>query len=150
MKSRITKTALALLLLTSAIFTGCKKDDDNGNNDSLSISKENLAATYTLSSIKIKATGYPESDATGTFIDACEKDDQLILKSDLTYEIKDMGTQCSPTSADTGAWAISGTKITIDGDESTVKSLTKGTLVLEDTYTQNNVTWTVTTTMNRK
>ena len=143
----ITKT-LALVLFAAATFTACKKDDDN--NDSLAITKENLAATYTVSSIKIKATGYGEQDVTNSWSDACERDDQTILKSDLTFSYVDAGTKCSPAGDYTGTWSLNGSKITVDGDESTVKSLTKGQLVTEDSYTQSGVTWTVTTTLNRK
>ena len=138
---------LALALLVATTFSACKKDNDS--NDSLSVTKENLAATYTLSTIKVKATGVAEQDVTSQ-VTACEKDDQIILKSDLTIQYKDAGTVCSPAGDGTGVWSLSGSTITMDGDAYTVKSLTKGTLVLEQTGTVSGVTYTYTTTLNRK
>ena len=138
---------IALALLVATTFSACKKDDDN--NDSLAVTKENLAATYTLSTIKVKATGTAEQDVTSQ-VPACSKDDQIILKSDLTIQYKDAGTVCSPSGDDTGVWSVSGSTITMDGDDYIVKSLTKGTLVLEQTGTINGITYTYTTTLSRK
>lgn len=144
----ITKT-LALVLFATATFTACKKNHDD---DSLAVTKENLVATYTLASVKYKVTGSNEQDVTNdpNWVTQCEKDDQLILKSDLSMEIKDLGTQCSPTSSGTSTWSLSGSKITIDGEEYTIKSLSKGSLVCEESTTQSGITWTFTTTFNRK
>ena len=145
----ITKT-LSLVVLAAATFTACKKDDDN--NDSLSVTKENLAATYTLASVKYKVTGSSEQDVTNdpNWVEQCSKDDQAILKTDFTMEIKDLGTQCSPSNSGTSTWSLSGSKITIDGEEYTIKSLTKGSLVCEESTTQSGITWTFTTTFSRK
>jgi hypothetical protein len=149
MKSRITQAALALVLLSSAVFTGCKKDDDN---DSQAVTKENLAGTYTLASMKFKMTGIPEKDVTNDdqFTEKCQRDDQFTLKSDMSAKFEDLGVQCSPAGNYTSSWALSGSKITIDGDEATVKSLTKSSLVVEVTETNSGITATVTTTFNRK
>ena len=143
----ITKT-LALVLFAATTFTACHKDDDN--NDSLAITKENLVATYTLASVKMKGTNYPEADVTSQYYDACEKDDQTILKSDGTMSYVDAGTKCSPAGDYTSTWSISGSKITVDGDEFTVKSLTKGQLVYEVSGTYSGYTVTVTYTYSRK
>jgi hypothetical protein len=141
---------LALALLVATTFSACKKDDDN--NDSLAVTKENLVATYTLSSLKVKATGVAEQDVTNdpNYVPTCSKDDQIILKSDLTVQYKDAGTVCSPAGDDTGVWSVAGSTLTMDQENFTVKSFTKGTLVLEETYTQSGITWTFTTTLNRK
>ena len=140
---------LSLVLLATATFSACKKDK---NDDGLAVTKENLAATYTLASVKYKVTGSSEKDVTSdpNYVEQCTKDDQMILKSDLTYEVKDAGTQCSPSSAETGTWTLTGSKIAIGSDETTIKSLTKSTLVTEDSYTQSGVTLTWTTTFSRK
>ncbi|WP_158085203.1 lipocalin-like domain-containing protein [Niastella vici] len=141
-----TKT-LALVLFATATFTACKKNHDD---DSLAITKENLVATYTLSSMKMKGTNYPEADVTSQFYDACERDDQTVLKSDGTMSYVDAGTKCSSAGDYTSTWSISGSKITIDGDEYTVKSLTKGQLVYEVSSTYSGQTVTVTYTYSRK
>lgn len=133
--------ALSLLVLCAATFSACKKDKKD---DSLAVTKENLVGTYVISSIKLNGTDvfqlYP----------ACEKDDQYILKSDLTMEYKDAGTVCSSSGDYTSTWSVSGSKVTIDGSEETVKTLTKGTLVTEVTESGGGATATVTTTYSRK
>jgi hypothetical protein len=148
MKKTFTKV-LALFALSAVIITGCKKDDDN---DGLSVTKENLTATYTLSSVKWKSSSTPEQDVTNQYVDACEKDDEMTFRSDSKVIIKDLGTQCSPSSTDSSTtWSVAtGNKIVIDGDTSTVKSLTKSSLVLEQSEMYNGVTLTVTTSLNRK
>jgi len=143
-----TKT-LALVLFAAATFTACKKSNDN--NDSLAITKENLVGTYTLASIKYKATGSGEVDMTNYFMsEACERDDQNVLKSDGTMNYVDAGTKCSPAGDHTGTWSLNGSKITIDGDEYPIKSLTKSSLVSEESYSYGGMTGTLTTTFNRK
>jgi lipopolysaccharide export system protein LptC len=139
--------ALSLLVLCAATFSACKKDK---NDDSLAVTKENLVGTYTIASIKASASGSGEQDVTSTFLQSCQKDDQYILKSDLTMEYKDAGTACSPAGDDTGTWSVSGSKITIDGSEETVKTLTKGTLVTEWTDNSSGMTLTIKTTYSRK
>ncbi|HEY8897494.1 MAG TPA: lipocalin family protein [Niastella sp.] len=140
--------SLALLLLASATFTACKKDKDD---ESLAVTKDNLVATYTVASIKMKS-GSTEKDVTNdpNYVEQCEKDDELTLKADMTLQIKDAGTQCSPTSSGPGTWSITGNTLTIDGDENTIKSLSKNSLVLENSWTVSGVTFTITTTLNRK
>ena len=133
--------ALSLLVLCAATFSACKKDK---NDDSLAVTKENLVGTYLISSIKLNGTDVFQ------LYDACMKDDQYILKSDLTMEYKDAGTVCSPAGDYTGTWSVSGSKVNIDGSEETVKTLTKGTLVTEVSTTQSGTTLTMTTTYSRK
>jgi hypothetical protein len=133
--------ALSLLVLCAATFSACKKDKGD---DSLAVTKENLVGTYVITSVKLNGTDVFQ------LYDACTKDDQYILKSDLTMEYKDAGTVCSQAGDYTGTWALSGSKITIDGSEETVKTLTKGTLVTEVTQSGGGVTATVTTSYSRK
>jgi hypothetical protein len=138
--------ALTLLVLCAATFSACKKDKDD---DSLAVTKENLVGTYQISSFKAKS-GSVEQDLM-QFYDDCEKDDNYILKADLTMEYKDAGTVCSSSGDYTGTWSVSGNKITIDGSEETVKTLTKSTLVTEVTESGGNgATVTYTTTYSRK
>jgi glutamate synthase domain-containing protein 3 len=146
--NKVSTKLIALLLLASVAFvSACKKDKD----DSLAVTKENLAATYTLVSIKAKATNVPEQDVTDYLLDACQKDDEITLKTDGTYTYTDAGTACSPKGDDSGSWSLSGSTLTIDGyANGTVKTLNKGTLVVEATETNSGITYTYTTTYNRK
>ena|SRR5690349_568369 len=133
--------ALSLLVLCAATFSACKKDKKD---DSLAVTKENLVGTYVISSIKLNGTDVFQLYPT------CEKDDQYKLNSDLTLEYKDAGTVCSSSGDFTSTWSVSGSKVTIDGEEATVKTLTKGTLVTEYTESGGGATATVTTTYSRK
>lgn len=139
--------ALSLLVLCAATFSACKKDK---NDDSLAVTKENLVGTYVIASIKAKAAGSGDQDVTNTWLQSCEKDDQYILKSDLTMQYKDAGTVCSSAGDYTGTWSLTGSKINIDGSEETVKTLTKGTLVTEWSDNSSGMTLTITTTYSRK
>lgn len=143
-----TKT-LAFVVLVASAFTACKKDKE----ESLAITKENLAATYTLASVTVKATGTPETDITKDYVEACEKDDQVILKADGTYQYKDLGTACDPNGDETGTFSVSGSTLSItidqDIDQVTIKSLTNKKLVIEETGDWGGTTVTFTTTFNR-
>ncbi len=140
--------ALSLLVLCAATFSACKKDK---NDDSLAVTKENLVGTYVVSTIKVKAsTGGGEQDITKDYLESCKRDDQTILKSDLKMEYKDAGTVCSSSGDFTSTWSLSGSKITIDGEEATVKTLTKGTLVTEEVSDWGGVSVTWITTYSRK
>jgi lipocalin-like protein len=143
-----TKT-LALVVFTAAALTACKKDKE----ESLAVTKENLAATYTLSTVTIKATGVPETDITKDYVEACAKDDQMILKSDGSYQHKDLGTTCDPKGDETGTFTISGSTLSFivdqDTEQFTVKSLSNKKLVVEETGEWGGTTVTFTTTFSR-
>ncbi|AEW01911.1 hypothetical protein A4D02_07855 [Niastella koreensis] len=144
MKRTFTKfLVLALLAVTS--FTACKKS----SNDVLTVTKDNLAATYTIISVKAKAPNTPEQDVTSSNFDACEMDDQIILKNDFTATYVDAGTQCSPVGGGSDVWAYNNGILTIAGEDFTVKSLTRGTLVLEQTANISGFVVTVTSTYRR-
>jgi hypothetical protein len=134
---------LALLAVTS--FTACKKSD----NDVLAVTKDNLAGTYTIVSVKAKAPNAPEQDVTSYNFDPCEMDDQIVLKSDLTATYVDAGTQCSPVGGGADFWSVNGSTITIAGEDFTVRSLTRGTLVLEQTANTSGYVVTITSTYRR-
>jgi hypothetical protein len=134
---------LALLAVTS--FTACKKSDS----DVLAVTKDNLVGTYTIITVKAKAAGASEQDVTNANYDPCELDDQVVLKSDLTATYVDAGTQCSPVGGGSDYWSVNGNIITIAGEDFTVRSLTRGTLVLEQNGVVAGLTVTATWTYRR-
>jgi hypothetical protein len=138
--------ALALLVLVSASFSACKKDKD----DSLAVTKENLAGTYKVASIKVKVTGIGEEDVTDSYLDACEKDDELVLKSDLQFNYVDAGTACSFNGSYESTWTLTDKKVAFDDYEGTVDKLTSKEMILVETETQSGVTWTTTYVFSKK
>lgn len=144
MKRTFTKfLVLALLAVTS--FTACKKS----SSDVLAVSKDNLAATYTIVSVKVSAPNTPEQDVTSSNFDPCEMDDQIVLKSDFTATYVDAGTQCSPVGGGSDVWSVNNGILTIAGEDFTVKSLTRGTMVLTQTANVSGFVVTVTSTYRR-
>lgn len=133
---------LALLIVTA--FGACTK-----NSDVLSITKDNLAGTYTIITVKAKAAGASEQDVTSANFDPCEMDDQIVLKSDLTATYVDAGTQCTPAGGGSDYWSFNSGILTIAGEDFTVRSLTKSTLVLEQTANVSGLVVTVTSTYRR-
>ncbi len=142
--------ALALLVLVSATFIACKKDKDDETNQA--VTKENLLGTYLRTSLKYKAvtpSGTAEEELMDTW-EACEKDDFTILKSDGKIEYKDAGTACDPSTNGVGLWSLTDNKITIDGSEYTVITLTNKKLVGERVEEFQGMTFTHTVTYERK
>lgn len=134
--------ALAFVMVTA--FSACTK-----NSDVLSITKENLAGSYTIISVTAKAPGVAVQDVTSDNYEPCELDDQVVLNSDLTATYIDAGTQCTPAGGGSDYWSVNGNVITISGDDFTVKSLTKTALVVEQTTNVSGLVVTVTWTYRR-
>lgn len=92
------KVLFGLLALTILVGTACKK-----SKDAPAFTKENVVGDYMLIKVVFKANG-AEQDITSSYVDDCEKDDVVTLKSDNTYESNDAGQACSGDY--TGTWAI--------------------------------------------
>jgi hypothetical protein len=138
------KTILALSML-SLVFVSCKKDDKD---EPVTPTKENLTGSYKMTAATM-ASGSSSIDVFNNdmFTEACERDDIYKLNADLTYNVQDAGTTCSPTTAWTGTWSlVSTTSIDIDGDVYTIKSWNGKTLVGEATDNSSGTTITYTVT----
>ena len=135
------KKLLFGLLSLTLLTTACKK-----SKDAPAVTKENLAGSYKITSIKASINGSPFVDA--DYRDACQKDDIIELKADFTYSYHDAGTVCNPAGDATGTWALDGTTISspdnaeINGDitsfdgsslEVTVNSTDGGTIITAKT-----------------
>lgn len=118
-----------LLCVSAAVMflTSCEKEEDEPTNVTPTIA--NIAGTY-------KITG---ATAGGVNVfsqySACEKDDTHTLSTYAspattgTYTLIDAGTQCSPTTADSGTWELlSTTSIDINGITYTITSFNGTTL----------------------
>jgi len=96
------------------VFSSCKKKD---NEKDCSLTEANFAGNYKLASAKYIASGSTTETDYGQYIDACEKDDTWAFNSDHAFVYSDVGTVCSPNGDDQGTWSLSGSNLSIDGDE---------------------------------
>lgn len=138
-----TKT-LALVVFTAATLTACKKDKD----EAVEPTKENLAGTYILSSLKLKING-GEIDGMSQ-MEACNKDDEYTLKADGNFIYKDAGTVCSSDDSYTDNWSISGKTISTPEYSGNVESFNGKTLVIYGKETSGGITYESTATLNKK
>jgi hypothetical protein len=134
---------IALLIVTS--FSACTK----GLNEPLSITKDNLVATYTIVSMTASEPSLGQKDVTNDNYAPCEKDDQVVLRSDYTAAFIDAGSPCSFASSGAGTWGLYGNILTIDRDDYIITKLTRSTLVLEQTKNISGLIITVTFTYRR-
>ncbi len=138
-----------ILLGLSAVVllaTACKKDDD----ETIAITKENIAGAYKLESLKLKQGTSPEADITSQ-IDDCQKDDIQTFLVNETYTYTDAGVVCSPAGDDSGTWSLpSTTSMIIDGDTYVLNSYDGSRLVLSYTETIMGTTYTTTVTMKKQ
>ena len=139
--------ALALLVLASATFSACKKDKD----DSMAVTKENLAGTYTVVSIKEKNNNEAEVNSMDDyFSEACEKDDEFVLKADMTYERKDAGTTCSSPNTDSGDWQLQQNIIQFGPFLGKVEKLTSSELIVKFEVTTGGQSYVETFVFKKK
>jgi hypothetical protein len=113
MKTIKMKWAISALVFGSAVFFSCKKDKNQ--EPDCSITMQNLSGNYKLTALKYKVTANaPEVDYFAT-MDACEKDDIIVLKSNGTYNYNDLGTVCTPSGTGNGTWTLNGNILNSDG-----------------------------------
>ncbi|SHL68248.1 Lipocalin-like domain-containing protein [Chitinophaga jiangningensis] len=112
MKNTITLAVAALVCGT--LFSSCKKEDSKPSNG-CEISVTGLAGNYKLTGLQYRESAAKTPIDYLPFQDECEKDDLLTLKSDGTYNYKDLGIQCDPDGNDTGSWEIKNGNLVIDG-----------------------------------
>jgi hypothetical protein len=98
------KRIVFTLFSLSVFVIACQK-----SKDAPPITKENIAGSYKIVSIRGSVNGSPEADADHR--DECQKDDLIILNSDNTYNYQDAGTVCEPPGDETGTWELNGNLI---------------------------------------
>lgn len=129
-----------MLIAFSAIaimFTACKKEKDEAQ--AVTPTKENLTGTWMITAHTLSASGntvdvYNNSDASMNIYEACDRDDKYILKADLSYEVVDAGTQCSPDNNSTGGtWEFTNsTTVVIEDETGTINSFDGKNLVVSN------------------
>lgn len=131
------KTILALSVV-ALMFTACKKDEDAPANVTPTVT--NLPGTYIITAATVSSGGtsvnvFNNSDASMNWFEACDRDDQYKLNANMSYDVVDAGTACSPDNSYSGTWALpSSTSIDIDGNIGTIQSYNGKTLVVTEDY----------------
>ena len=120
------KLALSSLFI-ALLLTACKNDDDDV---ACQLSSSSIVGTYKITAITYKPTPTSADVDIYATLDACEKDDLLVLNDNGIMNYQDAGTVCSPSGSYSGSWSLTGNSITIDGDPGTVSSFDCSTLVL--------------------
>ena len=129
------KKALLALSLLGLVFTSCKKDNDEPKQ--ITATKANLVGTYvmiaaTVSDGTTTTNVFNNSDENLNWFDPCTRDDQYKLNADLSYNVIDAGTVCSPSNNSSGTWDLTNsTTFIMDGDVATIKSFDGHTIVFE-------------------
>jgi Lipocalin-like domain len=125
MNKRTMKLVLTALLLSST-FMACKKAKE----EPCIISTQSLAGTYKLTALQYKQSSTATEQDYLVFMDACEKDDLIVVNANGTYTYKDLGAVCVPSQDDAGTWSVNGNTLTSDGAlDGTIVSFDCKTLV---------------------
>src|SRR5258708_3232487 len=145
MKTITPKWAIVLIMLSGMLFSCSKKDN---NVPECKINMASLSGSYKLTAVQYKSSPTAAPLDYLALMDACEKDDILILKSDGTYDYNDAGTVCTPSGTSHGSWQVTGNTLTSDGTlNGTVASFDCKTMVY---YVENSPGNRFTFTMERQ
>ncbi|MGG9962448.1 lipocalin family protein [Ferruginibacter sp. SUN106] len=117
-------------IVCSTLFFSCKKDPVTPPVPDCSINMTNLSGAYKLTALQYKRDAAAPVVNYLDFMDACEKDDIVTLKSNGTYHYNDAGTVCTPNGSNDGTWSVNGNTINSDGTvNGTISSYDCKTLV---------------------
>ena len=110
-----------IVLLT---VMACQKEEDSNTE----ITVASLSGTYGLTALTwtYGGTTYNIYDS----LDACERDNLMKLNTDMTVNLIDAGTVCSPPENDNGQWSLSGDSLYIDNNGAKIESFDGTILVL--------------------
>ncbi len=140
-KTKFVVVALAAVFL----FSACQKDPAE---QACQRNLAGISGTYKLTSLQYKMNASATPADYLAFMDACEKDDVIVLKANGTYDYNDIGSVCSPSGTDNGTWSLAGNVITSDGMvNGVIESFDCQKLVcyIEDVYTiGDRLTMTIT------
>ncbi|HRH51072.1 MAG TPA: lipocalin family protein [Panacibacter sp.] len=125
-----------LFLFATVIVFGCSKSNSSTTNTPVTM--QSLAGNY-----KITAATVAGADILSSYLTPCQQDDIYTLNADGTYVIADAGTVCSPTSATSSTWTLSGNQITIDGQVFTLVKFDGAKIEATTSVTQSGYTVTV-------
>jgi hypothetical protein len=111
------KITLGLAMLSLLTATSCEKEKE----DKSALEINNVAGNYKVTGVTM-LSGATESDVSEFFMQACDRDDILNLKTDKTFAVVDAGIQCAPPNNENGTWDLPGNnKLVLDGEVADVK-----------------------------
>jgi lipocalin-like protein len=102
-----------LVIVTGISFFACKKE--KADTPGCAVTMENLSGSYKLTALQYKLNPNAAPADYLAFLDTCEKDNIIILKSDGAYQEEDAGTVCVPSETTAGTWQLRGDTLTSDG-----------------------------------
>ena len=140
------KKMLFGLLALTLLATACKKDKD-----APAITKENIAGTYKLMTIKVTLNGSPEMDADER--EDCEKDDLYTLNVDNSFGYTDAGTVCDPAGDFTATYALNGSELSSEDFadlNGTITSFDGTNLVLTVNGQEGDMTYSIKSTFKKQ
>lgn len=117
------KVFLLAVALTTVLFS-CQKSKDEP-----ALSQSDYLGKYKISKLVFQSKGNPDQDLLATLPD-CAQDDLLVLAADSVFTTEDAGVSCGQSENEPAVWFARGSKMNIDGVESTIVSFDKHTLVL--------------------
>ncbi|MGO4288986.1 lipocalin family protein [Chitinophaga sp. RAB17] len=134
MKTTTMKWALIAMTAGTMIFA-CKKE--KSSTPECSINVTSLSGAYKLTALQYKASATAAPVDYLAFMEPCEKDDIITLKSDGTYKYNNAGTVCESDKIGDGTWQLSGNTLTSDGQlNGTIASYDCKTLTY---YVENSI-----------
>ena len=142
---RIRTYALAIAF-TGLLFTSCKKEGDK----TIAPTRENLAGSYILVSIKYKTSSTPEVEVKDEILDDCQKDDIFTLNSNMSFTYVDAGVQCDPSGSYSDNWVLEGNTISFDMFEMPITKFDGKTLVGSTTEVEGGISFTYTITFSKQ
>ena len=140
------KKLLFGLLALTLLATACKKDKD-----APAITKENIAGTYKLMSIKATLNGSPEMDADDR--DDCEKDDLYKINADNSFNYVDAGSVCDPAGSFDATYVLNGSEISSEqfADlNGTISKFDGSTLEITLSGTEGDMTYKIRSTFQKQ
>jgi len=102
-----------ILIVSGTVFFACRKEKTNAPGCPITVA--NISGAYKLTALQYKASANAASQDYLAYMDDCEKDDIISLKSDGTYKEEDAGAFCSPPNTAEGTWQLHGNTLTSDG-----------------------------------
>lgn len=130
----------ALLVATS--ICGCTKSEKSATTE---ISMQSLAGNYKITSATVNGI-----DILSVYLPPCQADDIYTLNADGTYTIADAGAACTPSSATSGTWVLSGSQIKIGTQIFTLVSFDGAKITATSSVTQAGTTVTVTVVFTKQ
>ena len=117
------KAILLAVAFTTVLFS-CQKSKDESTP-----AQSDYLGKYKITKLVFQSKGNPDQDLLATLPD-CAQDDLLVLAADSVFTTEDAGISCGQSENEPAVWFARGSKMNIDGVESTIVSFDKHTLVL--------------------